>query len=84
MATFFNQLCYACSLHMTILSVLSLACLLTGVYGALQNDTVVHIKVYAPSGFVRNGSEVYFSRGKELSVGTEKMKYHLNVVEFGE
>ena len=69
---------------MTIMMVLSIVCLAGGVYGAMpKSDTEVHIRVYAPSGFIHNGSEVYFNKDQDMRI-EKKTKYHLNVVEFGE
>lgn len=69
---------------MTVLTVLSIISLMTGVYGGLMTETEVHLKIYAPSGFVRNGSEVYYNKDRVVSVNASQMKYQLNVVEFGE
>ncbi len=46
-------------------------------------DTEVHIKVYAPRGFVRNSSEVYFNVDKPGDVITKHNTYDLKILQYG-
>ena len=57
--------------------------LITGVYCQMVDETEVKITVYAPSGLIQNRSEVYFNQDKLGKVYTKKMKYELNILQYG-
>lgn len=68
---------------MSIMMSICLVSLLSGVYCHLADETEVHITIYAPSGFIQNRSEVFFNKDKPGRVYTDKMKYELNILQYG-
>ncbi len=72
-----------CSLHMSVVTLICVVSVISGVYCQVISKTKVHIKVYVPSGFIQNGSEVYFSQDNKGSLSTKGMKFRLDVSQFG-
>lgn len=68
---------------MSIVCSLCLISLMTGVYCKLTAESEVHIKVYAPYNYIRNGSEVYFNLDKEAEVKTDQNRFQLKVLQYG-
>lgn len=59
---------------MSILCLLTVACLLTGVLATVIGQTEVHIKVYVPPNFLRYKPEVFIAKGKFVNV-TSNLKH---------
>ena len=72
------------SLQMSFLCTVVIVCLATGAYSQIYPEkTTVHVKVYAPPGFLNFGQEVFVTKGNEVNVSTKFELQSLTVNHYG-